>query len=68
MLTLFNCTGTILLGAASTPEDDRLICQGNNSLFVLVGNPGIIWHPLSSQCVHVKEIGTYTGGTGPYDP
>jgi hypothetical protein len=48
--------GTILLGAVQTPEDDRIICQNNNSLFILIGNPGMIWHPLSGQCVSIKEI------------
>jgi len=56
------------LGAASTPENDRIICQNMNSLFTLVGNPGIIWHPLSGQCVHIKTVNYKTGGTDENDP
>jgi hypothetical protein len=54
--------GTILLGAASTPDNDRLICQNNNSLFQLIGNPGMIWHPLSGQCVSTIEIDSNVSG------
>jgi hypothetical protein len=28
-------------------EDRQAVCQSNDSLFVLVGNPGLIWHPKS---------------------
>ncbi|CAF1235601.1 unnamed protein product [Rotaria magnacalcarata] len=46
----------ILLNAVFSQEDQQVICHGNNSLFVLVGNPGMIWHPLTGQCVHSKMM------------
>jgi len=33
-------------------ETRQANCQNNESLFVLVGNPGVIWHPQSRQCLH----------------
>ena len=33
-------------------EDMEAVCRSSNTLFVLIGNPGIIWHVASNQCVH----------------
>jgi hypothetical protein len=60
--------GTILLGAASTPDDDLIHCKANNSLFTLIGNPGIILHPLSGQCIQITKIGEKIGRTNIDDP
>lgn len=58
-----NCiTGTIMLGGASTPEYDQLTCHGNNSMFVLIGNPGMVWHPLTNQCILAQETCEKIGG------
>ena len=35
-------------------EHRQAVCQNDDSLFVLVGNPGVIWHPKSGQCLHTK--------------
>ena len=37
-----------------SPEERRELCRSNISLFVLIGNPGVVWHPQSGQCVHTK--------------
>jgi hypothetical protein len=29
-------------------------CRGNSSLFVLLGNPGVIWHHENGQCLQIK--------------
>ncbi len=38
----------------ASPEVRREYCAHNASLFMLVGNPGIIWHPETGQCVKTK--------------
>jgi len=38
----------------SSPESRRAQCQSNASIFMLVGNPGIVWHPETGQCVKTK--------------
>jgi hypothetical protein len=38
----------------SSPESRRVQCQSNASIFMLVGNPGIVWHPETGQCVKTK--------------
>lgn len=58
--------GLILMSVASTPEDDRMRCQNKNSLFTLIGNPGMLWHQLSGQCVHTKMV-NYTAGGSYFD-
>jgi len=51
----------IIFGAVA--EGDRTAtCRSNSSLFVLVGNPGIIWHPISDQCIHTKLVTTKADG------
>jgi len=35
-------------------ENRQAVCRSNDSLFVLVGNPGVIWHPKSGQCLHTS--------------
>ncbi|UJR06559.1 hypothetical protein I4U23_010843 [Adineta vaga] len=64
--TLFGCT--ILLGTATTPEQAQLRYQGNNSLFVLIGNAGMIWHPLTNQCVLIQEVCVKVGSFNLYEP
>jgi len=32
----------------------RVLCHSNSTIFVLIGNPGIIWHPETDQCVHTQ--------------
>lgn len=51
-----NSLALILLNTVFSQEDQRVICHGNNSLFVLIGNPGMIWHPQTGQCVHSKVM------------
>ena len=41
-----------ILFLAVLREDISARCRTNRSIFVLVGNPGVIWNPTSSQCVH----------------
>jgi hypothetical protein len=43
----------IVFGAVSA-KDVAAACRSNSSLFVLMGNPGIIWHAESNQCIHTK--------------
>ena len=50
---------TITFSPVLPIEDGQAVCQTNDSLFVLVGNPGVIWHPKSGQCLHTK-LDTYT--------
>jgi hypothetical protein len=63
------CLEYIMFHAASV-EERFGICRSNSSLFVLVGNPGVIWHPESDQCVHTKlntkpiSYGIRGGGPG----
>ena len=42
------------MSVTSLPEMDRMRCQNENSIFKLIGNPGMLWHPLSGQCVHTR--------------
>lgn len=50
---MITCLEFIIFGAVS--EDDvSAACRSNSSLFVLMGNPGIIWHVESNQCIHTK--------------
>ena len=37
-----------------SPEEKRARCQSNSSLFTLIGNPGVIWHLKSNQCLHTS--------------
>ena len=50
---MITCLEFILFGAVSA-EDVAAACRSNSSLFVLMGNPGIIWHVESNQCIHTK--------------
>ena len=50
---MITCLEFILFGAVSA-EDVAAACRSNDSLFVLMGNPGIIWHAESNQCIHTK--------------
>lgn len=43
-----------ILYGASTKEEKKVQCRSLDSLFRLVGNPGIVWHPASNQCVHTQ--------------
>ena len=43
---------TINFSPMRSIEDRQAACRSNDSLFVLVGNPGIVWHPMSGQCLH----------------
>ncbi|CAF5125848.1 unnamed protein product, partial [Rotaria sp. Silwood1] len=40
---MITCLEFIIFGAGSA-EDAAEDCRSNSSLFVLMGNPGIIWH------------------------
>jgi hypothetical protein len=50
---MITCLEFIIFGAVSA-EDVAATCRSNSSLFVLMGNPGIIWHVESNQCIHTK--------------
>ena len=50
---MITCVGFIFFGTVSA-EDVAAQCRSNSSLFVLIGNPGIIWHVESNQCIHTK--------------
>ena len=41
---------------AISAEDPSAACQSNSSLFLLVRNSGIIWHPEGDQCVHTTLV------------
>lgn len=56
--------GFIIFGAVSA-ENRSANCFSASSLFRLVGNPGIIWHPASNQCVHAKSYPTDADGNFP---
>ena len=43
-----------IIFTAVSAEDVAAECRSNSSLFVLMGNPGIIWHVESNQCIHTK--------------
>jgi hypothetical protein len=59
----------IVLHDFVSEESKRATCRGNSSLFVLVDNPGVIWHPETGQCLHTKlERSSVSGGTSPDDP
>jgi hypothetical protein len=45
--------GVKFYGFAS-PEIQKEYCASNASLFMLVGNPGIVWHLETGQCVKTK--------------
>jgi hypothetical protein len=46
-----------------------VLYRKNQSLFVLIGNPGVIWHPETGQCLHIKlDRSAASGGTSPDDP
>jgi hypothetical protein len=45
---------TITFSPMTSIEYRQAVCRSNDSLFVLVGNPGVIWHPKSGQCLHTK--------------
>jgi hypothetical protein len=47
------------------PNVSQPICESNSSLFVLIGNPGVIWHPESNQCLHIT-LHTLPAGYGDY--
>jgi hypothetical protein len=38
----------------STPEIRKKECESNASIFMLAGNPGIVWHLATGQCVKTK--------------
>ena len=57
-------SGFIIFGATSA-ENRSANCFSGSSLFRLVGNPGIIWHPTSNQCVHAKSYPTDAYGDFP---
>ncbi|CAF5018533.1 unnamed protein product, partial [Rotaria sp. Silwood1] len=44
----------IILGSAFSHKDHQDRYYGSNGLFVLIDNPGMIWHPLTGQCVHTN--------------
>ena len=35
----------------SAPELRKTKCENYASIFMLVGNPGIVWHPATGQCM-----------------
>jgi len=43
-------------------NDPSATCRDNNSIFLLVGNPGIIWHPQSGRFLHTILITRHSGG------
>jgi hypothetical protein len=45
---------SIRFSSISTAKTWKAECQSNNSLFMLVGNPGIVWHPVTGQFVKTK--------------
>jgi hypothetical protein len=47
------CLDFIFYGAVAEGEAEAT-CRINRTLFVLIGNPGVIWHPESNQCVVTK--------------
>ncbi len=59
----------ILFNAFTSRESKQSTCRDNSSVFVLLGNPGIIWHPKTGQCVHTKmERSPVSGGNFPDEP
>jgi hypothetical protein len=48
-------------------EEKQAACQNNDSIFVLVGNPGVIWHPKIGQCLHTKLNTHLVSGGGVLD-
>jgi hypothetical protein len=38
----------------SSPESRKAQCESYASIFMLAGNPGIVWHPETGQCVKTK--------------
>ncbi len=44
----------VTLSGFSTPEIRKEKCESNASIFMLVGNPGIVWHVATGQCVKTK--------------
>jgi hypothetical protein len=49
------CLDYIFYGAVTEGEEEAT-CRTNKTLFVLIGNPGVIWHPESNQCVVTKLV------------
>jgi hypothetical protein len=49
------CLDHIYYGAVAENEREAT-CRTNSTLFVLIGNPGVIWHPESNQCVVTKLV------------
>lgn len=49
-------TGQILVISTFSQDDDQTNCHGNNSVFMLIGNPGMIWHLTTGQCIHKKIL------------
>jgi hypothetical protein len=47
------CLDHIYYGAVAENEREAT-CRTNRTLFVLIGNPGVVWHSESDQCVHTK--------------
>jgi hypothetical protein len=47
------------------PEMKKEKCASNTSLFMLVGNPGIVWHLETGQCVKTKMQTKLVGGVEP---
>jgi hypothetical protein len=38
----------------ASPETQKETCGSSASIFMLVGNPGIVWHLVTGQCVKTK--------------
>jgi hypothetical protein len=56
----------ILFHPFVSKESQQATCRGNSSLFVLLNNPGVIWHPESDQCLDIKlDRAPITSGSFP---
>jgi hypothetical protein len=65
---LMGCLEFIIFDAVAK-EHREATFRNNSFLFVLIGNPGVIWHPVNNQCVQTKLHSTaVSGGEALYDP
>ena len=59
------CYSGFIAFVAVSAENVSANCFSTRSLFRLVGNPGIIWHPASDQCIHAKSYPADANGDFP---
>jgi hypothetical protein len=57
--------GGIRFYGFAPPEMQKETCASYASIFILVGNPGIVWHPETGQCVKTKMQTKAVSGVEP---